>query len=264
VVDAAARKAETQIVRTENLSSRDLVLQGFFISVDSLASFMLHFAEAGHPADEVTDALVSAIASQQKADGSFFGAPVVRPPLEDSTWTRTALSALAMAKYAPPARRAEFEERVGRARRWLTESKPEVAYERTFQLLGLIWSGAPASDIVRVAAGVRKQQRADGGWAQSNTLPSDAFATSAALYALQQSGLTAQDAASRRAVDYLMRTRQPDGSWHVASRATKLQPYFQSGFPYEHDQWISATATALAVTALSDSLAPGRSLTAAK
>jgi hypothetical protein len=31
----------------------------------------------------------------------------------------------------------------------------------------------------------------------------------------------------------------------------KLQPYFESGFPYEHDQWISASATAWASMALS-------------
>jgi hypothetical protein len=31
----------------------------------------------------------------------------------------------------------------------------------------------------------------------------------------------------------------------------KIQPYFQSGFPYDHDQWISATATAWASMALS-------------
>jgi hypothetical protein len=30
----------------------------------------------------------------------------------------------------------------------------------------------------------------------------------------------------------------------------KLQPYFQSGFPYDHDQWISTAATAWAVSAM--------------
>jgi hypothetical protein len=30
----------------------------------------------------------------------------------------------------------------------------------------------------------------------------------------------------------------------------KLQPYFQSGFPFDHDQWISNAATAYAVMAL--------------
>ena len=154
--------------------------------------------------------------------------------------------------------------RVARARRWLAESKPIVAYERSFQLLGLTWTGASAADVKRVAADVRKLQRADGGWGQIGELPSDAFATSVALYALQQAGMPAQDPVTRRAVDYLMRTQQADGSWHVASRATKLQPYFQSGFPYDHDQWISAAATGWAVAALSDTLTPARSVAAAR
>lgn len=263
-VDAAARQAQTQIVRTENLSTRDLVLQGVFISADSLASFMLHFSEAAYPADDITDALVSAIAAQQTADGSWYGLPLVRPPLEGSTWVRTALSAMALAKYPIPARRAEFEERTARARRWLAESKPDLPYERSFQVLGLAWSGASSNDVSRATAEVRKLQRADGGWGQLDQLPSDAFATSVALYALQQAGISAQDAVSRRAVDYLLRTQQPDGSWHVSSRSPKFQPYFQSGFPYDHDQWISAAATGWAVAALSDTLAPVRSVAAAR
>jgi rhamnogalacturonyl hydrolase YesR len=169
-----------------------------------------------------------------------------------------------MVRYPIPARRAEFEARVARARRWLAESKPDVAYERSFQLLGLLWSRATAADVNRAAAEVRRLQREDGGWAQLAQLPSDAYATSVALYALEQAGMTPRDPASRRAVDYLLRTQQPDGSWHVTSRATKLQPYFQSGFPYDHDQWISAAATGWAVAALSETLAPARSVAAAR
>jgi hypothetical protein len=52
-------------------------------------------------------------------------------------------------------------------------------------------------------------------------------------------------------VEYLLKTQLDDGSWHVASRAVKFQPYFQSGFPHDHDQWISASATAWATMALS-------------
>jgi hypothetical protein len=37
----------------------------------------------------------------------------------------------------------------------------------------------------------------------------------------------------------------------VKSRAVKFQPYFESGFPYGHDQWISASATAWATVAIS-------------
>jgi hypothetical protein len=40
------------------------------------------------------------------------------------------------------------------------------------------------------------------------------------------------------------------------SRATKFQIYFQSGFPYEHDQWISTMATGWAANALALTLEP--------
>jgi hypothetical protein len=39
-------------------------------------------------------------------------------------------------------------------------------------------------------------------------------------------------------------------SWYVRSRAPKFQPYFESGFPYGHDQWISQMATGWAAAAL--------------
>ena len=51
--------------------------------------------------------------------------------------------------------------------------------------------------------------------------------------------------------DFILRTQQEDGTWHVVSRSFGFQPYFQSGFPYEHDQWISQAGTAMAVIGLS-------------
>jgi hypothetical protein len=60
----------------------------------------------------------------------------------------------------------------------------------------------------------------------------------------------ASDAVFRRGVDYLLAAQQPDGTWHVVTRALGFQPYFQSGFPYEHDQWISQAGTAMATIGL--------------
>ena len=54
----------------------------------------------------------------------------------------------------------------------------------------------------------------------------------------------------RRGVAYLIRAREADGSWHVRSRAFGFQPYFESGFPHGHDQWISIAATAWSAMAL--------------
>jgi hypothetical protein len=61
------------------------------------------------------------------------------------------------------------------------------------------------------------------------------------------------DPAIRRAVAFLLRTQRDDGSWFVRNRAMKIQPYFESGFPYSHDQWISQAATAWAAMALTES-----------
>jgi len=74
------------------------------------------------------------------------------------------------------------------------------------------------------------------------------------LYALLKSGVSTSDSSVTRAVNYLLASQHADGSWFVRSRAPKFQPYFDGGFPYEHDQWISAMATGWATTALAASL----------
>src|SRR5262249_50219592 len=149
--------------------------------------------EQSYAADDLTDAIVSTIASQQTPDGSWNGLPLVRPPLEDSALVRTAMAVRALAQYGIPARKAEFDARIAKARRWLVEAKADRPYERPFQLLGLKWSGADAPAMERVAGKVRGLQGADGGWAQLSTLSSDAYATGVALYALRQAGVSAQD-----------------------------------------------------------------------
>jgi hypothetical protein len=54
-----------------------------------------------------------------------------------------------------------------------------------------------------------------------------------------------------KGVKYLLNTQAADGSWHVKSRSIWVQPYFESGFPYGTDQWISAAGTSWAAMALS-------------
>ena len=86
---------------------------------------------------------------------------------------------------------------------------------------------------------------------------SDAYATGEALYALNVAGgMPATDPGYAKGVKYLLNTQAADGSWHVASRSIWLQPYFDSGFPYGTDQWISAAATAWSTMALSVTVDP--------
>ena len=58
----------------------------------------------------------------------------------------------------------------------------------------------------------------------------------------------------KRASKYLLSTQHADGSWYVRSRSPKFQPFFESGFPYGHDQWISAMATGWAASAVAMAL----------
>ena len=129
--------------------------------------------------------------------------------------------------------------------------------DRTFQLLGLVWtsekSNDPAEDLRRAGAALVAEQRSDGGWGQLRALPSDAYATGQALAALKTARvLKPEDAAYRRGVQFLLRTQLTDGSWYVRSRSMAFQPYFESGFPHGPDQFISAAATNWAVIALAN------------
>ena len=94
-------------------------------------------------------------------------------------------------------------------------------------------------------------QRPDGGWSQLPETESDAYATGQVLFALATAGqMASTDPVYRKGVDYLLRTQAADGTWHVKSRAIWLQPYFESGFPYGQDQFISTAGTAWAALAL--------------
>src|SRR5262249_43072839 len=151
----------------------------------------------------------------------------------------------------------EFEPAIAKATAWLLAARPASTEERTFQLLGLSWGKANTKAIDKAARELGAEQRPDGGWAQLGTLSSDAYATGQGLVALHQAaGLAAVSPASRRGVEYLLRTQLGDGSWHVQTRAIPIMPYFESGFPHGPDQWISAFATSWAAMALAHTLEP--------
>jgi len=95
------------------------------------------------------------------------------------------------------------------------------------------------------------EQRPDGGWAQTPSLSSDAYATGQALVALQEARvLSRTDAATKRGIQFLLNSQLEDGSWLVKTRAVRIQPHYESGFPHGMDQFISAAGTNWASTAL--------------
>jgi len=205
--------------------------------------------DLGVAAGADTDAAVQLLAFRQSPSGRW-KVDDHRPPQEYTSLTYTALSAKALRDYAPPGRAAEMRERVARARAWLSAAPAEDLEEKAMRLLGLQWTGAPRSEILKASAMLVKDQRASGAWTQLSTTEEDAYATGLALYALHECGMKPSDAIYKKGVQFLLNTQRPDGSWYVRSRVFPLQAYFESGFPYGHDQWISAAGTAWALQAL--------------
>jgi ankyrin repeat protein len=211
---------------------------------------LMTLAALEYPADMLTDAAVHNLANKQNADGSWtVWAP--RPPIEYGDIQTTALCIRALQLYPLNGRRAEFETRIRAARQWLLHAKPETSSDLNWRTLGLFWSKADPRPVVHSALQILSNQRADGGWAQLPGLGSDAYATGQTLYVF---GVThALDRSSdtwKRGTDYLLRTQAQDGTWRVKSRSFPFQPYFESGFPYGPDQWISVAGTSWATMAL--------------
>jgi ankyrin repeat protein len=202
------------------------------------------------PATRATDVLVRYLAAKQRAAGNWRGVGATRAPMQDGDFSRTAMSIRTLAHFATPARRAEYRERVTRAAGWLASQEPLTTEDRVMQLLGLYWADSHASTRQGRVRELLQLQRADGGWSQTPHLASDAYATGQVLYVLREMGVPASEPALRRGTAFLLSTQREDGSWHVKSRAMKIQPYFESGFPYGHDQWISHAATAWATIGL--------------
>ena len=205
---------------------------------------------AGEPKNEYTDAAVRLIRSAQRPEGYWSGTESRRPPMASGDFMASALAVFALTRYAQEGDRAN-QQALELAAAWLARAKPEDTQDQAFHALALQWV-APRSDRARAAARqLIASQRSDGGWSQLPAMPSDAYATGLALYTLHAAGkMSATDPVYRKGVDYLLRTQAADGTWHVKSRAIWLQPYFESGFPYGQDQFISAAGTAWAAMAL--------------
>jgi hypothetical protein len=219
----------------------------------------LYLAEAllnsGYASDRKTDILAANLAAYQGGDGGWHLPGYARSPLQDNDFSRTAMAIQALKTYGTPGRAAEMKERIERAKQWLLRATPVTLEDYDMRLFGVAATGASAAQLRKLAEPILARQRPDGGFAQRDTLASDAYATGMTLRALANAGVVKPaDEVYRKGVRFLLGTQKPDGSWHVISRATKFQIYFESGFPHGHDQWISTMGTGWATSALALSI----------
>ncbi len=252
VHDQALAKKQLATVMTVNQVNRESFLQRVpgGGAPQAYGILLASWKAQGVESSPQTDAMMHDMAGLQMRDGSF-GNMLQRAPIGYSTFTSTALAILAMRSYGSPGRKEEWEQRIARARHWLQENKPGEGKmeEINMRALGLHWAGVKVN-----AKEILSFQNDEGAWSQRPGLEPDAYATGQALYALAQIGFAVDDRRFEKGIRWLLRNQAKDGSWYVASRSVKFQPYFDSGFPYGHDQWISAMGTGWAGLALTEAV----------
>jgi hypothetical protein len=251
----ATGPAIVQLPPEVNEFTTERIIEGNSFGANSMGYELFSYAFTKRPADARILSQVYLLKSLQQPEGQWRTAGN-RPPLTIDDFTTTAYAIHALKTYAADTDRADHETRIARARSWLLEAKPQTAQERAFHLLGLAWSKAGREALDKAARGLETAQGKDHGWSQLAALPSDAFATGIALFALHEAGMPASHATYQSGLRYLINTQAADGTWHVKTRSLPVQPYFESGYPYEHDQWISAAAAAYATLAIAAAVEP--------
>jgi hypothetical protein len=228
--------------------------------------YELFAADMGRtPIDARIRAQIRYIKAQQQPEGHWRGGggalvnnaaqalsrpAAARPPLNFDAFTPTAYMIRALRAYGRPENDADTRLRIERAGKWLAGTKASRTQEHAFRVLGLAWAKADRQSIGGAARALQSLQRADGGFSQLPTMPSDAYATGLALFALHEAGMPPAHRVYQAGLKYLLATQAADGTWHVKSRSLEFQPYFETGYPYGRDQWISSAGAAYAVLAI--------------
>ena len=214
-------------------------------------------ARDNHPLDTMTAAITHWLIARQLPDGRWLGNGVNRPPSEYSPISHTAMAAAGLTSYDMPGLKSEIEQSLRRAQQWLLAAEPKSAEERGMRLMGLVWTKAARPRVEAAIRDVRAQQEKDGGWSQFGRTAPDAYATGLSLYALCVAGVPPTDAAYQRGVAFLLGTQYQDGTWLVKTHSFPVQRYFESGFPFGRNQWISTAGTSWASLAIAQTLPGG-------
>lgn len=177
-----------------------------------------------------------------------------RVPLQSSEIAATVLALTGMDAYATEKQGPQLKSAHEHAEKWLAQAPQQEQEDRIWRLWGLHRLGGNDAAKSRTRAAVVAAQNADGGWAQKGGMKSDAFATGETLFVLCQTGSTRDDPTVVKARDFLLKTQLADGSWLVETHVKAVQPFFENGDPHGKSQFISTSATAWAVAALTQLL----------
>lgn len=171
-------------------------------------------------AQEGLKLLLSTVKAEQTENGSWSTWPGTRPPIFGSS--DECLTAMAVLATLPAAASGDLEATAARDKgvKWLTETKTDDD-PQSIALRLVLWRrlGRPAEEWQPLVQRIKDRQNDDGGWSQTADMPSDAWASGQALYALAHGGIKSSEAAIARGQAFLAKTQRDDGSWLMTSRA---------------------------------------------
>ena len=166
--------------------------------------------------------LLTTVKGDQLENGSWASWPETRPPIFGNSDERT--TALATLALLPAAATGDESAKLARDKgmRWLADTKT-ANDPQSIALRLVLWQriGRPSTEWESLATRIKARQNVDGGWSQVDSIPSDAWATGQALYALAHTGIKPENPVISRAQAFLIKTQRSDGSWPMTSRPTK-------------------------------------------
>jgi hypothetical protein len=238
------------VTRTRSVDQRYANNQSIGGGVDTAGYALLAMRTGGHPPDAMTESMVTWLLEKNPEQGFWTGTKN-RAPTQTSDFTRTWLCLDAFQYFGTAELEKQISERKTKSNHWLMNEPAITTEDKVSRIRALSVLGDAASEVESFADQLAREQHGDGGWSQTDEMESDAYATGSVLMTLHQyAGYSTDQDAYRRGVEYLASTQLTDGTWHVKTRATPVQEYFESGFPHGRDQYISFTATCWAATAL--------------
>lgn len=218
--------------------------------------------EGNWPPDEVTDA-VSHYLLETQSDLYHWRHRGSRPPSSGSDFTATYVALRGLQHFGTTDDDSKVIARRKSVTEWLIKQPAVETEDHVFRLNALMqYSDAKEQVVGEAIKELIRKQRDDGGWGQKADMDSDAYATGTAIAALSSNhhvadfSSTLENASIRKGIAYLLSTQQEDGTWHVVTRATPVQEYFESSFPHGKDQFLSIAASAWSTVAMLQALMP--------
>ena len=126
------------------------------------------------------------------------------------------------------ARRAEakpaYDQAAQKAVTWLRRTTNGTTQDLTFAVMGLKAGGVGDDDVdvKRLIDMLRRRQKSDGGWGETESLGSNGYATGQVLYTYKLAGVPIDDESFLRGAIWLLQHQSPDGSWQqINSQQTR-------------------------------------------